>query len=366
MNEERDIMRVALPFVLGVLSASLFSVSYSYTANSASLLLTVVCLMIMMNPSFPIMPPRLKLAAVLMLTFSTGFLCYRTSFLADISSLGSSGPIRNTAESFCSSLASSVDALPFRNQETSAIIKALITGDRSSLSAETTASFRTSGAAHILALSGLHLGIIYGLLKKVMYPIGNSPAALKTKSVLIMTSCGFYTLATGAGDSITRAFLFILLNETASITHRRHTLKDIFFSALIIQLILEPLSIRSAGFQLSYSAMAGITFINPLLKRLWPSDGTRPGPVEKIWDICSMSISCQITTSPLAWHLFGSIPRHFLLTNLIAMPLTGLIIPVSLATVVLSTAGICPDIIIRMNEALVQSLAGALDTIAGM
>jgi competence protein ComEC len=79
-----------------------------------------------------------------------------------------------------------------------------------------------------------------------------------------------------------------------------------------------------------------------------------------------MSISCQITTGPLAWYYFNSFPMHFLLTNLIALPLTGLIIPSALAVMLLSSMGLCPGFMIRGTELLVTLLTDALSVISDM
>jgi competence protein ComEC len=135
-------------------------------------------------------------------------------------------------------------------------------------------------------------------------------------------------------------------------------------SALLIQLLISPESARDIGFQLSYSALAGIAFIFPWLKNLWP-DG-KGGLMKWMWVTASMSVSCQITTGPLAYFYFGTFPQHFLLTNLIAMPLTGLIIPSGLLTLALDSAGICPEFMIRLTEQLVVLMTEAMKIVASM
>ena len=79
-----------------------------------------------------------------------------------------------------------------------------------------------------------------------------------------------------------------------------------------------------------------------------------------------MSVSCQITTAPLAWYHFGTFPMHFLLTNLIAIPLTGIIIPAILVTIILNCLGICPHVVVKTTEALIMTLTRALDIISSM
>ena len=85
-----------------------------------------------------------------------------------------------------------------------------------------------------------------------------------------------------------------------------------------------------------------------------------------IWVSAAMSVSCQVTTGPLAYFYFGTFPQHFLLTNLIAMPLTGLIIPSALLTITLDSIGICPDLLISFTETLVGLMSKALSIIASM
>lgn len=264
-----------------------------------------------------------------------------------------------------------IEGIDFRNPDTNAMIKALIIGDRSDIPAHITEAFRKSGASHILALSGLHLGIIYGLISKVLSILGNSLSARRARSFITITICGLYTLATGAGSSITRAFIFILLGETAKITGRFRDLRSILMISLMVHIALDPTAIREVGFQLSYAAMAGIAFIHPWLQGFWPEvAGNESTWFERatgwIWNTAALSVSCQITTGPLAYLYFRSFPVHFLLTNLISLPLTGIIISCALLTLMLNLCGICPEILLRATETLVTALSAALKVISSM
>lgn len=267
-----------------------------------------------------------------------------------------------------------IDSIPFSSARTNALLKALLTGERSTLSPELTEAFRDSGASHILALSGLHLGIIYGIFSKAFFFMGNSMTGRRLRSAVIVILCGFYTLATGAGPSIVRAFIFILLGETARMTGRLHSLRQVLMASLLIQIALNPVSVRSVSFQLSYAAMAGIAFIYPWLRDFWPSGEAGDDSCGRalvramrwIWNSAALSISCQLTTGPLAYIYFGTFPRHFLLTNLISLPLTGIIIPCALASLVLSGLGWCPTFMISVTEWLVSLLTWSLEVIASM
>jgi competence protein ComEC len=133
---------------------------------------------------------------------------------------------------------------------------------------------------------------------------------------------------------------------------------------MIIQLTICPSDISNIGFQLSYAAIAGIAWIHPFLKDIWPEDSE---PIlKRIWNSASISISCQLTTGPLAWFYFRTFPQYFILTNLIALPLTGMIIPAALLTSILSAMGICPNLLIQGTELLVNALCSSLEIIASM
>ena len=201
------------------------------------------------------------------------------------------------------------------------------------------------------------------IVSKVLAVVGNSLRTRRIKSVMIILICGLYTLATGSGASISRAFIFITTKEIAGMTFRRAELKNILAASLILHLAISPMSAKDVGFQLSYAAMFGIAYIFPPLRKMWKNDWRC---LRWVWDSLALSISCQLTTGPLAYCYFGTFPQYFLLTNLLAIPLTGIIIPSALLTVILTAIGWCPCILIRITEWLTQTLDTLLDLIASI
>lgn len=366
MKVGREFAGFALPFaagtVSGVLAGRFFPLSYP-AFGAVSITVVATSLLLLISPYRKKPDTTAVLSAIITAALSAGMLCGITSWAISLSAVP-----KPLFSGLGEAMECAVDTIPFRKNETNAIIKALITGERSDIPTETVQAFRASGASHILALSGLHLGIIYGIASKILKILGNSRPTVMIRSICTIILCGTYTLATGAGDSITRAFLFILLGETAKITRRCHDTGTLLWASLVLQLCINPQACMAVSFQLSYAAMAGIAFIFPWLKGFWPGDETdgTVGPLHRIWNAASLSIACQMTTGPLAFLYFGTFPKHFILTNLIAMPLTGLIIPFSLATLCLDTWGICPEILLRATEALVTALSEALDIIARM
>ena len=227
------------------------------------------------------------------------------------------------------------------------------------LGKETILSFRDAGASHLLALSGLHLGIICMVAGNILSVLGRSPATAAVRSVLMVLLAAFYTLMTGASPSTVRALLFVAIRETARHSPgRKSTPASVWCTALLIQLILRPDSIGSVGFSLSYLAMLGIFLLFPKLDSWYPSCSRagRFDPLRRVWSAVALSVSCQAFTAPLVWFTFHTFPRHFILTNLLALPLTELLMACSMGA--LAASGL-------QLQTMATLLSGAADAIAG-
>ena len=279
------------------------------------------------------------------------------------------GPLGRIAEVEGERLKRLIDSIPYPSGTTGPLVKALLTGDRSGIGKDIREVFRSSGASHILALSGLHLGILYLILSKITAPLGNSPRSRISRSLLNICAAGFYTLMTGASPSIVRAFIFITIGETARLLGRSHTTTGTLLAALTIQLALSPGSVSSLGFQLSYLAITGIALLYPPLANLYPkAEGIRGrmDPMRRIWEGAVLSISCQAFTAPLVWYRFHTFPKYFIITNLTALPLTSAVMILSVTTTALTCFGVCPEILVLLNDKAVQLLIACLGIISSL
>ena len=261
-----------------------------------------------------------------------------------------------------------IDNIPYRNNDTNALAKALLTGNRSSLTHETKENFRQSGASHLLALSGMHLGILYLIFSHLLDILGNHKWAKILKYIITISFTWFYSGMTGWSPSIVRALLFIIIRETAGLTGRKCSLTDSLSAALVIQCTINPGVVNSVSFQMSYLAVAAIAIIFPHLKNWFPSEGTDPATkvARKIWECAALSLSCQITTGPLAWWKFGSMPIYFLITNLLAVPVTTIAIPAVILSCICCSADICIKASVSVSEFMLESLSFILSTISSM
>ena len=347
-------MFLSLPFTAAVAVGNMLSPSYGAAIASASLLFLFLAYVIERKPR--------SVAAFAFLMFACGLFCALTGGLSAMSD--AAGPAGWQA-AVRGRLAGAVDAQPFTGDGTAALVKALALGDRSSLAPDVTAAFRASGAAHILALSGLHLGIFYLCLSYLLSPLGRSPRVKKIKCAVIILLSAAYVIIAGASASLVRALIFIILRESAQLLCRKISLLRILLAALMIQLIISPGEIRSAGFQLSYLAVGGISILYPWLDGLYPAAG-RLDFVRKIWQLCALSISCQLFTAPVAWLRFHSFPKYFLLANLLAMPVAMLLTASAILIVVLAPLHLCPSFLLTIADFTSHLLTNILEIISTM
>ena len=370
MKAEREIEGIVLPFVIG--TAVFVYVAGTSAAASAPVLFSIAAVLIgsllyLRNQRLSQVPAW---SMILLCMGICGAMTASTDILLSASRQREASWLAQTALKFGMRMQESIDMIPFKNESTNQIIKALLTGEKGGIPDDITSAFRASGASHILALSGLHLGIIYGIVRFVTRCMGNTSKAKAARSAIAVCICGFYTLATGAGASIARAFIFILIGECARLSGRPAGLRKVMMAALLIHVAIMPSAIKEVGFQLSYAAITGIAYIFPWLQGFWPGDRHKDAVLTRcarwIWDSAAMSISCQITTGPLAYIYFGTFPRQFILTNMIALPLTGIIIPMALATLITFSLGWDIGILIDGTEWMVTLLCGSLDLLSTM
>lgn len=366
MAAEREHVGIEPLFAVGVYIAAASNIDFQQIFRLAGLVqMTVVIIVFYICFLKPLSSKKTYRLILLTTALIAGIFCGLNGRMIQSELIGCGSGPDAFFKNLGSALQNMIDRIPFRNSDTNSLLKAILSGNRTDISPEIVSAFRKSGASHILALSGLHLGIIYGLVSKLTCLLGGSKTSRMIRCIINLTICAVYSLATGGSASIIRALTFIILNEIGRISHRPSTLARILRKSLMINLIISPWSILEVGFQLSYAAMAGIAWIHPVLKSAWPDDD-RKSIMKKIWETASLSISCQLTTAPLVYLYFGTFPIYFLLTNLLALPLIGFIIPVSVITLILNAIGICPQILFCITEKAAAGLISALEIISRM
>lgn len=211
------------------------------------------------------------------------------------------------------------------------VMQALILGDKSTLDPELRKQYANAGVVHILAVSGLHVGIIYLLISLIFkYTLGGR--GWRLQALVTLCALWLYALLTGLSPSVWRAAtMFSLLSiaqQTGRITNIYHTLSASAFFLLILDTNL----LFSPGFQLSYAAVFGIVRYQPIIASWWEPPKKW---LEYIWQLSSVSIAAQIFTLPFSLAYFGQFPTYFLLANLLILPLLSVIMISSIALLLL-------------------------------
>lgn len=219
------------------------------------------------------------------------------------------------------------------------IVQALLLGDRSGMDREIQDSFIKSGAIHLLAVSGLHVGILYMLLSSFL-SLFFKPSHI----ISILLSLGFllaYAFLTGFSPSVSRAALMFAVIHVGRATNRNtNTYNSLAVSATLI-LIINPLFLFHIGFWLSHLAVLGILVFYPYINGLFTF---RFIIWRHLWSLLAVSLAAQITTLPISLYTFGGFPTWFMLSNLLMLPLVAPILLLSIATLLFSFSPVLSSI----------------------
>lgn len=198
-----------------------------------------------------------------------------------------------------------------------AVLSALTLGYKEELDAETKRAFSASGAMHILAVSGLHVGIILLILNNLLKFLNRKYGLKILKTVIIVTFLWSFAIISGLSPSVLRAATMFTIVATGNIFKRNtYIYNTIAVSALMI-LLFDPLAIKDVGFQLSYLAVISIVSLHtPIYNQLITQSKIKNYFISLI----VLSIVAQIGTAPIALYYFHQFPNYFLLTNIVVVP----------------------------------------------
>lgn len=206
------------------------------------------------------------------------------------------------------------------------VLAAMTLGDKTALSRQMRDAYAVAGLSHVLALSGLHIGIIYMLL--TMGGRGRRRYWLWQVAAVL----GLWTFAflTGLSPSVVRASLMLSICAVFSLGGRTGASVNLLCLAAMVILLCDASSLYDVGFQLSFVSVLSILLFMPLVNQLCP---VRSRPLRWLRDVLGVSAVAQLGVAPLVAFYFGRFPTYFLLTNLIAVPVVMLMVYAGLAAV---------------------------------
>lgn len=205
-----------------------------------------------------------------------------------------------------------------------AVLSALTIGDKTELSDSVRESYSVAGASHILALSGLHIGLLYTMIFFILKPIarrGNIGRCVR--SVFLLVLLWTFAFFTGLSPSVVRSVSMFSILAMADMTGRESLSLNTLAVAAWLILFCNPAWLFDVGFQLSFLAVASILLIQKPIYHLITVK-SRIG--KYVWGLMSISVAAQIGTAPLVLFYFSRFSVHFLLTNLVVIPLITIIL----------------------------------------
>ncbi|MDA8947719.1 ComEC family competence protein [Flavobacteriaceae bacterium] len=240
---------------------------------------------------------------------------------------GNSFKLPNRKRTF-RSFSSSLERNAFDQIETSPLsvssqgmLKALLFAERNALDDSIVQNYTKAGVIHLLALSGLHIGLFVGFFMLLLKPLLNFRYGSSIRMVIIICFLWLFTFFVGFPPSVTRAVtMFSFMVVGRALHYGKHTFHYTVLSFFLL-LFCYPPYLRSIGFQLSYLAVFGILLIHPLLQQVW---NPKYFILKRYWEWTTVCLAAQLAVSPISIYYFHQFPSLFLVSNLLIIPFFGL------------------------------------------
>ena len=219
------------------------------------------------------------------------------------------------------------------------ILSALTLGYRENMDKDVQRSFSVSGAMHVLAVSGLHTGIVWGIVVWLLTlggwfkPLWEEKWKRWLLNIIAIVLIWMYAFVTGLSPSVMRSALMLSFWALSGLLEKQISRWNPLFSAAVIILIINPLALWSVSFQLSFAAVAGIMLIGQKMQRSISFKGRM---LQYVGGLMLVSVAAQIATMPLTMHYFGQTSNYFALTNLVVIPMAGVLLVLGFGTLAMS------------------------------
>lgn len=230
------------------------------------------------------------------------------------------------------------------------VIKALILGQRSTISKELLNEYTNAGAIHILAVSGLHVGIILLIFSLILKPLEKIKNGIFIKTILIIVMLWCFAVIAGLSASVVRAVtMFTAVAIGMSIKRKTFVIHSLITSMFVL-LLVKPLFIFDVGFQLSYLAVFSIVTIQPKLYQIWKPKWKL---VDRAWQLFTVSLAAQIGVLPISLFYFHQFPGLFMLSNLVIIPYIGIILMGGILVMLLAILDVLPSLLANLYNIVI-------------
>lgn len=270
----------------------------------------------------------------------------------------SEGP-RVWSSRFRESVQRSLRSYPFSKQQLS-IIEALVLGQKQGIDKEMNAQYAAAGMMHILAVSGLHVGIVLLLLRFLLKPVQFYRLKWAKSGIIILLIWSF-AFITGLSPSVMRAATMFTFLEIGSALGGKRKSRDAVLVSAVILLLYDPMLLYQVGFQLSYLAVLAILWVQPWLEKFWTP---KYKVINYLWGIATVTIAAQIGVMPLSLFYFHQFPGLFFISNIVILPFLGVILGGGIVVSILAVVGLLPDWLVLGYGSIIDLMNGFIGWVA--
>ena len=242
-----------------------------------------------------------------------------------------------------------------------AIINALILGQRQDISKDIYNSYSQAGVIHILAVSGLHVGIILLLLNFIFKPIEYFKHGKYYKILLIVLLLWSFAIIAGMSASVTRAVTMFSIVAIALNLKRPTNIYNTLAISMFLLLLIKPTFLLDVGFQLSYLAVFAIVSIQPLIYKLWKP---KLKAIDYLWQIFTVTLAAQFGVIPVSLYYFHQFPGLFFVSNVIIIPFLGFILGFGILIIILALLNILPVFLANIYGSIISWMNGFVDWVS--
>ncbi|TAI48044.1 ComEC/Rec2 family competence protein [Flagellimonas allohymeniacidonis] len=271
-----------------------------------------------------------------------------------------SSTIYGYAMAFREHIISKLHQHPFGSGEL-AVIQALLLGKRSDISKEMYDNYKNAGAVHILAVSGLHVGILLLILQFLTSPLKRLSKGKTIQMGIVLIMLWGFAFMAGLSPSIVRAVTMFSFVAYALNLNRPTNPFNIVALSMFFILLVKPLFLFQVGFQMSYIAVLSILWIYPKLQKFYTPDQFL---VRKLWQLLSISFAAQLGVLPISLYYFHQFPALFFVSNLLIIPFLGIILGMGLLVIALALVNILPSFLTITFNFIIKSMNWAIGWIA--
>ena len=267
---------------------------------------------------------------------------------------------RGIAYGFREFLISKLEDQGFRSDNES-VIKALVLGDRTDISTELKRDYADAGAVHLLAISGLHIGVLLLLLNGLFLPLLQWKHGRLIRLLLVVICLWIFAFITGLSASVMRSVTMFSAVALGIALERRMSQFQTLLISLFVLLLIKPNFVYDVGFQLSYLAVFGILWLMPVAMEFWKP---RWWILTKIWQLIALGTIAQLCVLPLSLYYFHQFPVLFLVANLVIVPFMGLLLGGGILVIILSAVEFTAPFIVTGYNFLISCMNGLIYWIA--